>query len=145
MMKRTLFLVMLLFSFSVHAEKIRVFDDVCVAEQIKNCIKTKSGCDSGTEIHVSIAGGSGAALGCFTPTQGQQHGLLQNIILACQVLGRSTQAIAANCSREIDIPSAAQIEALTKALNDNFIKALEKAFPQPATPSQPIAPSVQTQ
>lgn len=117
-------LVGLLLPLEVQAEAVRVFDQVCVAEQIRTCLHET--CPIGQLKLPDVNSNFGRIAGqCTSP---DQHTALPERFALCEKLVQISLA-PANCVKTIDPPTAGQLDTFNSKFNENFIRALEKAFP----------------
>ncbi|HBH80307.1 MAG TPA: hypothetical protein DDY39_10815 [Nitrospira sp.] len=139
-----------LHSLPAHAEKISVFDQYCVANEVRACIgqvlknKEVLSCENG-----ELPDNSNICTKVYPYNiySQQRPEKFQEAFLFCEKVVHYSMA-PSKCSHVIDIPSSAQLDTFNKNFNDNFVRALEKAFTEktgssaaPATPASAPAPA----
>lgn len=131
-----------------HADKVGILSESCITEKIVQCltpqITVDGSCPSGfrNAEHPKQCQPSGEVAARLNVVWGD-GGNPQANFERCKAI--QTLAWAKECTFSVDIPNTTQIEQVTKIFNENFMKALEKAFPQPvAAPekAQPVAKKI---
>lgn len=136
-----------LLSLPAHAEKITVFDQKCVATEIRACLDAFVGrsygvCPEGTlplfpQVCADVATyGKSYQYNRDLGTSGRLEDMVKAFTWCEKTVNYSVAP--GKCSHTLDIPSADQLEQFNKNFNDYFIKALEKAHPSKAAESSAL-------
>ena len=168
-MRIVLLLIGLLFPVAASAEEIQVFDQECIAQNVRMCLAEFTGqnkilCAAGSLPVVDASAKQNACLSVMSPNsvqgwstrsvQGwsetvpdQSLNMTIQRIEFCEKVVYATVA-SLHCLKKLNIPSAAQLDTFNDNFNKHFIEALGRAFPgksaassSPATPAPTPAPT----